>query len=139
MTELQALQRLLAAEHATIYGYGVAGGRLRGSDRDYAAAALAVHQTLRDRLITLIESAKAVPVAALPAYQLANPVTDATTARDLAAYLEQGVAGALWDLIAAADAGGHVRAAAIGWLSDAALRAAHWGARQALPGQPRPR
>jgi hypothetical protein len=77
-------------------------------------------------------------VAALPAYQLPGPVTTARAARALAAQLEQGDAGALWDVIAASSAGSPLRASAIVWLSDTAQRAAHWGAQQALPGQPPP-
>jgi uncharacterized protein DUF4439 len=138
MTELEALQAALAAEHATVYGYGVAGAVLRGADRGYATAALNAHLALRDRLIALVTSLKAAPVAAQPAYQLPSAVTDATTARALAAHLEEGGAGAVWDVIAASAPGGRVRAAAITWLSDAAVRAAHWGAKQALPGQPQP-
>lgn len=138
MTELEALQAALAAEHATVYGYGVAGAILRGDDRSYASTALDAHMLLRDKLIALITSLKATPAAPLPAYQLPTPVTTAKTARDLAAHLEQGGAGALWDLIAATAQSSPVRALAITWLSDSAVRAAHWGAKQALPGQPQP-
>jgi hypothetical protein len=130
------MQAALAAEHATIYGYGVAGAHLRGADRQYALSALAAHLDLRDRLIAMVEARHAKPVAAEPAYRLPMPVTNATTARALAAHLEQGCAGSLWDLVAASPSGSHLRGLAISWLSDAAVRAAHWGARQALPGQP---
>jgi hypothetical protein len=136
MTELEALQAALAAEHATIYGYGVAGATLRGSDRRYAVSALTAHQRIRDQLIALITGHHASPVVAEPAYRLPMPVTDRSSARALAAHLEQGGAGSQWDLVAASSAGGHIRSLAIGWLSGAAVRAAHWGARQALPGQP---
>lgn len=138
MTELEALQAALVAEHATVYGYGVAGAILRGDDRSYASAALDAHMLLRDKLIALITSLKATPVASLPAYELPTAVTTQKAARDLAAHLEQGDAGALWDLIAASAAASPVRSAAITWLSDSAVRAAHWGAKQALPGQPQP-
>jgi hypothetical protein len=138
MTELDALQAALAAEHETVYGYGVVGAVLRGTDRSYASGALDAHMVVRDQLIALITGLKATPVASLPAYQVPAPVDSAKAARDLAAHLEEGDAGALWDLIAATAASSHLRAVAIGWLSDAAVRAAHWGAKQALPGQPRP-
>jgi hypothetical protein len=138
MTELGALQAALAAEHATVYGYGVAGAILRGDDRSYAATALDAHMMERDKLIALIRSLHGTPVAPLPAYQLPSPVTTAKAARDLAAHLEQGDAGALWDLIAASASGSPVRSSAIAWLSESAVRAAHWGAKQALPGQPQP-
>jgi hypothetical protein len=136
LTELAALRAALAAEHATIYGYGVAGAILRGPDRDYAIRALEAHTALRERMTTLVADLHGRPVLAEPAYQLPSPVSDRTAARALAAHLEEGGAGALWDLVAASTPGGSVRASAIGWLAQAAVRAAYWGARQALPGQP---
>jgi Domain of unknown function (DUF4439) len=94
------------------------------------------HLRLRDRLVALIRDRHAAPVAAEPAYGLPAPVTDRASARALAEHLEQGAAGTMWDLVAAAAPRSHLRALAIVWLSQAALRSAHWGARQPLPGQP---
>lgn len=136
MTALEALQAALAAEHATVYGYGVAGAVLRGGDRNYAVRALDTHIALRDRMITMVMDLHGKPVVAQPAYQLPQPVVDQTSARALAAHLETGGAGSLWDLVAASPPGGRLRSLAIGWLSEAAVRAVHWGAQQALPGQP---
>jgi hypothetical protein len=136
VTQLQALQAALAAEHATVYGYGVAGAVLRGDDRDYALTALDAHVALRDRMMRLVKDLNGVPVAAQPAYQLPMEVSDQATARALAAHLEAGGAGSLWDLVAASPSRSRLRSLAIGWLSAAAERGAYWGARQALPGQP---
>jgi hypothetical protein len=136
VTELDSLQAMLAAEHACVYGYGVAAARLRGDDRTDAVAAMNTHIALRDRLTARITADHATPVAALPAYRLPVEVTDPATARQLVAHLEQGQAGAVWDLIAATPTASHDRSLAIGWLADSAVRAVHWGARQALPGQP---
>lgn len=136
MSDLVALQAALAAEQATVYGYGVAGSLLRGADRAYATAALEAHMVVRDQLTTMISALGATPVAALPAYRLPLTVTDRPTARQLAAQLEAGGAGALWDLIAASAPKSRPRALAIGWLATAARGAARWGAPQALPGQP---
>jgi hypothetical protein len=136
MSDLAALQAALAAEEATIYGYGVVGAKLRGADRSYATNVLAIHMNVRDQLMALISAAGARPGAARAAYALPNPVTDPTAARQLAAHLEQSSAGALWDLIAASPPQSPTRALTIGWLGEAAVRAAHWGAQQALPGQP---
>lgn len=136
MSDLHALQAALAAEHATIYGYGVAGAVLRGADRQYAEAALTTHLGIRDQLTALVTARHASPLVAQPAYRLPMPVTDRSSARALAVHLEEGCAGTQWDLVAASAPRGHVRSLAIGWLSGAAVRAAHWGARQALPGQP---
>jgi hypothetical protein len=136
VTALAALQAALAAEQATIYGYGVAGAHLQGSDQQYAMTALNQHMLQRDRLMALITAMNATPVAALPAYQLPFAVNSETSARELAAQLEQGSAGAEWDLIAASAPASSLRSLAIGWLTNAAQRAAHWGSQQALPGQP---
>jgi hypothetical protein len=136
MTEVQALQTALAAENATVYGYGVVGARLRGTDRAYAQSALLDHLRLRDRLSALVTARGADPVAARSVYRLPFAVTDHKTARELAAHLEQAGAGAAWDLVEAGSPAGTVRSLGIAWLTDAARRAAHWGERQALPGQP---
>jgi Domain of unknown function (DUF4439) len=136
VTELGALQAALAAEQATIYGYGVIGAIVRGSDRDVASAALLSHERIRDQLMAMIAALGATPVTARPAYQLPFVGHDATSARALAAQLEEGVCGAAWDVVAAAAAASAVRVAAIGWLATAAQRAQHWGTTQALPGQP---
>jgi hypothetical protein len=136
MNENAALQAALGAQHATVYGYGVAAAVLRGTDRAYAGAALQAHMLERDRLIAVISARGQTPVAAQAAYRLPLPVTDHASARQLAAHLEEGDAGSLWDLVAATPPGSAVRSLAIVWLSDTAVRAGHWGARQALPGQP---
>ncbi|MBV9487048.1 MAG: DUF4439 domain-containing protein, partial [Frankiaceae bacterium] len=110
MSDLAALQNALAAEHAAVYGYGAAGAVMRGSDRDYASRSLETHMRQRDQLITMIGDVNASPVPAQPAYRLPSPLTSHSAARDLAAHLEQGVAGALWDLVAATAPNSHARA-----------------------------
>ena len=136
MTVVTALQAALAAEYATVYGYGVVGARLTGADQGYATTALEAHMVTRDRLIGLVSALGATPVAALPAYRLPFAVTDTASAKQLAAQLEQGCAGAAWDLIAASAPSTSLRSLGISWIADAAVRATHWGGTQALPGQP---
>jgi hypothetical protein len=136
VTELQALQAALSAEYATVYGYGVAGAHLTGTDRETALDALQTHLELRDQLTAMVETMHATPAVAHAAYQLPFAVDSSTTARQLAAHLEQGVCGAMWDLVAAAGAASAARHLAIGWLADAAARTDAWGTAQALPGQP---
>ena len=79
--EDKALADALAAEHATIYGYGVAGAFLRGADRRYAVSALDTHLRIRDQLTALITARHASPVVTEPAYRLPMPVTDRPSAR----------------------------------------------------------
>lgn len=131
MTELAALQAALSGEQQAVYGYGIVGAHLSGQDRSYAVQALSDHQTIRDSLAAMITRLGATPAAADPAYQVPSG-----SPRDVAHDLELAVAGRFWDVIAAAAAGNSTRAAAIGWLDDAAIRASHWGVVPALPGQP---
>jgi hypothetical protein len=136
MTLLESLQAALAEEHQVVYGYGVLGPRLSGAAKSYAVDCLTAHMQHRDALEALVTAAGATPAAPAPAYQLPFRVSDADAARRLAVRLEQTSAGATWDLIVSSSAGDTSRTAAVGWLSDAAIRLDHWGAELALPGQP---
>ena len=71
--ELQALQAALAAEHAAVYGYGVAGAMLSGADQALAMADWKAHQEARDTLQAMITKLGATPVAASAAYELPFP------------------------------------------------------------------
>ncbi len=136
MTELTALRAALAAEQAIVYGYGVVGAHLSGTAERYASDRLTTHMTRRDQLAALVTQAGARPAAARAAYQLPFAVENRRSATQLGAHLEQGANDAYWDLTAAAAARSSVRVLAVGWLSDSAVAANHWGAPQALPGQP---
>lgn len=136
-TVVDAAQVALAAEYAIVYGYGVVGAHLSGSTQERAAAALQVHEQRRDQLAALITAARVNPVAAQPAYQTPFPVTGGGSAARLAVVLEDGGAGAAWDLLAASPAQSPWRSLAIRWLTDAAVRIGQWGgAVPPLPGQP---
>lgn len=136
VSELTALQSALAAEQAIVYGYGVVGAHLSGKAETYAGDRLVAHEQMRDTLADLIREQSAVPATALPAYQLPFPVSDALSARRLAGALENGAAGAAWDLTDAASASSQARGLAVDWMADVAVAAALWGAAQALPGLP---
>lgn len=131
----ERLQRLLATEHATVYGYGVAGARLSGARRRRATADLDAHRARRDRLRALIAETGASPEPAAPAYALPSPVTDAESATALLVRLEESVAAHYADLVAEAE--GEMRTFAALSLSDAAVRAARWrGSTVPFPGLP---
>ena len=142
MTEVAALQAALAGEQAVVYGYGVVGAHLHGRPRHWCLRRLDEHQILRDRLADLVRTADGEPVATRPAYALPAPVTDATSASSLAVRLEDGAAGAAWDLVAASSAGSDSRATGVAALTAAATWSALWRDRAdadvlpALPGQP---
>jgi uncharacterized protein DUF4439 len=132
---LQALQGALAAEHAAIYGYGVAGAMLSGGDRASALTDWRLHQEARDTLQAMITKLGAAPVAANAAYRLPFPVRDAHSARRLAATLEEGVTRAYLGLVAVSD---HtLRTFGALAMRAPANRAAAWrGSTVAFPGMP---
>ncbi|MFI6468212.1 ferritin-like domain-containing protein [Streptomyces sp. NPDC050528] len=122
--ELTALQAALAAEHAAVYGYGVVGGRIREGRRQEAKAAYDAHRARRDALAREVRDLGGTPVAASAAYALPFPVPDSAAAVELAAELEDRVAGVYSDLVRAATGG--VRGTAAEALREAAVRAVRW-------------
>jgi hypothetical protein len=130
---LAALQAALAAEHAAIYGYGVAGAYLSGSAQATAKSDWHAHLLARDTLTTMITRLGATPVAAGPAYEMPFEVRNAATAEKLAAYLEDGVTRAYLGVVAVADASTRTFGAQA--MREPALRAARWrGSTVAFPG-----
>ncbi|MCO7222074.1 DUF4439 domain-containing protein [Klenkia sp. PcliD-1-E] len=126
--ETAALQDVLAAEHAAVWGYGTVGAALAGEDRTPVTTAVEVHRDLRDRLAGLITDRGADPVPTRPAYQLPFPVLSATDAARLAVQLEDGTTAAwVWVLDQAADRG--VRELAVASASAAETRAVPWRVR----------
>lgn len=131
--EVAALQRVLAAEHAAVWGYGVVGGQLPGPAQQAAHSADSAHRGRRDTLSALLAARGATPVAAAPAYELPFPVTDAGAARRLAAHLEAGTAAA-WHASLGALPAADLRRLAVAALTDAASRGLQW--RLTVPGEP---
>jgi hypothetical protein len=74
VTPLEALQQALAGEHASVYVYGVLGGRVSASSRPGLAnrptSAYATHRGRRDQLTRMVRAAGAEPVTAQVGYQL---------------------------------------------------------------------
>ncbi|MDO9378846.1 MAG: ferritin-like domain-containing protein [Nocardioidaceae bacterium] len=136
---VEAWQQALAAEHASVYGYGVLAGRL---DRDSpaqvrATGAYRVHLARRDTLAARVADAGATPVQPAPAYDLGGPVTDAGSARLVAQRIEDRCTVVHAVVVSAAD--GDRRTEALGWLTDCATRLVGWGgSATALPGFERP-
>lgn len=122
--ELTAMQAALAAEHAAVYGYGVVGGRIREGRRQEAKAAYDAHRARRDALVREVRDLGGKPVAASAAYALPFPVPDSAAAVELAAELEDRVAGVYSDLVRASTDG--VRGTATEALREAAVRAVRW-------------
>ena len=132
---IAALQDALAAEHAAVYGYGVVGAMLAGTEQADARADWTAHQFARDTLITMLNKLGATPVAASPAYKLPFAVTSAKSAASLAATLENGVTRAYLGLVAISNPA--LRAFAAQAMQASANRAAAWsGTTVAFPGMP---
>lgn len=136
MTGLEALQQVLAGEHAAVYGYGVVGARLAGGPYERSAVSgWDTHRARRAAVSALVTQAGAEPAPAAAGYELGGPVADPEQARALAARIEQRAAATYADLVGAVNGG--VRSSAATWLTDAAVRAAGWsGQPQTFPGLP---
>ena len=131
--ELRALQAVLAAEHAAVYGYGVVGGRIDDGRRAQVRAAYDAHRARRDALGREVRDLGGKPVAAAAGYALPFPVADPAAAVRLAAVLEDRVAGVYSDLVRACTGGRRAMAAEA--LREAAVRAVRWrGGSVAFPG-----
>lgn len=128
-----ALQTVLAAEHAAVWGYGEAGGHLPRAQQPAAQAADIAHRGRRDALTERLQAAGATPVASAPTYALPFPVFDAGAARRLAVHLEEGTAAA-WHALLAATVDRALRRLAVAALTDAATRGLVW--RLTVPGEP---
>lgn len=132
-----ALQAVLAAEDAAVYGYGVAGARLTGNGRAAAGRYWTRHRQARDTLTSMITARGATPVAAQAFYDLPFTVRDGATAAALAAHLEDGVTAAYLGLVGAGDR--ELRMFGALAMQAAAERAAYWrGGTEAFPGMPAP-
>ena len=132
-----ALQAALAAEHAAIFGYGVAGAHLTGHSQAAAERDWTAHSLARDTLAAMISARGVTPAAAQPFYQLPFRVHNASSAARLAAHLEDGVTRAYLGLVALSDQ--RLRRFGAMAMQDAAQRAASWrGSTQAFPGMSPP-
>jgi hypothetical protein len=139
-----ALQAALAAEHAAVYGYGVAGAHLSGARQKAAEQDWQLHEASRDALAAMITALGAQPVAAAAAYRLPFPVNSGRAAVSLAAFLEDRVATAYLGVVALTET--RLRMFGARAVESAALRAAGWrgrtlafpGLESPAPGQPAP-
>ncbi|HET8658298.1 MAG TPA: ferritin-like domain-containing protein [Micromonosporaceae bacterium] len=114
----------LAAEHAAIFGYGVAGAQLAGAAQEAARQAEAAHRTRRDVLLVRLAADGASAPPAEPAYALPFPVTGAVAAARLGVHIEERAA-AVWRR-AVAGTTGPTRRLALDALVDCAVRATRW-------------
>ncbi len=129
----RALQAALAAEHAAVYGYGVAGAHLAGRRQLQAQQDWNAHQAARDTVAGLLTARGITPATAAATYQLPFPVQTGRAAVALAALLEDRVTAAYLGVVALTDPG--LRMFGARSAQTAALRAAGWrGRTAAFPG-----
>ncbi len=133
-----ALRALVAAEQAAVYGYGVLGARLDVATRRAATLAYDGHRLRRDQLATALRDRGVEVPVPLPAYDVT--VADRGQALALAVRLEVGL-GQRWRDLVLVTGDQALRRLAVAGLTESAVRAAEWRARQgsahptvALPG-----
>lgn len=133
MKLVDAVQAALAAEHATVYGYGVVGGRIESSRQDEARGAYDAHRARRDALRREVRDLGGEPEPAAAAYALPFAVPDSAAAVRLAAELEDRLTGVYADLVRVSEGSRRREAAAL--MSEAAVRSVRWrGSSVAFPG-----
>ena len=110
MSETDSAVVVLGGTEAAVYAYGLVAARLRvGSERSKALTAMAWHRSQRDSLRARITALGSTPPAAAAAYTPPFPVTDAASARRLAALVEDRLAGQWAGLAAASSAATRTR------------------------------
>jgi hypothetical protein len=134
---LQGLNKVLDAEHAAVYAYGIVGARTSGGLRSSATAGFNAHRARRDQVRQLITSRGGTPSESGTAYDLPFPVKAAADAARLAALVEDRVTAAYLEL-AAVDDSSLRRLAALA-MQECAVRGYGWRPAIAnLPGWPAP-
>ncbi len=126
-----ALQDAMATEHAAIWAYTLAAAFLPAELDRPAADAATAHRARRDTVARLLTDAKVQPVAAQPAYQPPEPVTDRASAVALAVVAEADVMAA-WRSVLQRASQPDVRRLALAYLTDSAVRSAAWRAAAGL-------
>jgi hypothetical protein len=133
--EAAALQAVLAAEQAAIYGYGVVGSHLTGEPALAATADWTAHQVAADKLETELRARGATPAQSAVAYRLPHRISTAAQATALAVTLEDELASAYLGLVGLTDL--PLRMLGARQVRTAALRAASWrGHTVTFPGLP---
>lgn len=125
---VDALQPALAAEHAAVWAYGLAGAFMAEELAGQLAEAAAAHRARRDATERMLIDAGVLPVQAEPGYLTPEPVTDAVSALRLAVTVETDAAAAWRSVIERSPAEPGLRGAALDGLTGAAVRSARWRA-----------
>lgn len=123
--DVAALQTALAAEYAAAWGYDVVGGQAPSTLQPVVRIVQGNHAATQQLTAEVIRAAHATPVNTQAAYTLPFSVHDTAAAIRLAAYLEEGVAGA-WHYVLGQTSGRGVRQLAVAALTADAVQAVRW-------------
>jgi hypothetical protein len=123
---ITALLAAAAAENAAVYGYSLAGAKLATRDKNAARIAYDAHRAQVQTVTQWLGGLGATPAPAAPVYRLPTSVIDNATARAVLATIEESVAAAYADVVAAA--GEQLQHDAALELQAAAIREAQWRA-----------
>jgi hypothetical protein len=120
-----ALFDAIAAEHATIYGYGLVSAHSAPDVNNLVSAALAEHRDRREAAIAMLESQSVDAPLAAAGYQLPIEVDNPTDAANLAVRMEEDAAVA-WRAVIEQAADEQDRTFAVTALTQCAVAAARW-------------
>ncbi|MGH3816006.1 MAG: ferritin-like domain-containing protein [Pseudonocardiaceae bacterium] len=130
---MDALQAALAAEHAAVWVYGLAGAFVPDELAGELDEGVVAHQARRDATERTLIDAGARPLPAEPGYLSPEPVTDAASALRLVITAETDTAAAWRSVVESSvvdrsPAEPDLRGAALDALTRAAVRATRWRA-----------
>jgi hypothetical protein len=120
-----ALSDAIAAEHATIYGYGFVSAHSFPEANQLVSDSLNDHRDLREAAIAMLAGRSVTPPVPAVGYQLPIPVNNANDAAKLAARMEDDDAVA-WRAVLEQAKTAQDREFAVKALSGCAVRAARW-------------
>jgi hypothetical protein len=120
-----ALFDAVAAEHATIYGYGLVSAHSTPDVNDLVSAAMAEHRDRREAAIAMLAARSVDPPLPAAGYQMPIEVNNPTDAANLAVRMEQDTAVA-WRAMLEQETDAQGRAFAVTALTQCAITAARW-------------
>jgi hypothetical protein len=133
MNQSEALIAAINGEAAAVYAYGLLGPQLDISTQSLARSSMNAHRQRELSLRAKLEVVGGAQPGAAVAYELPFPVTDATSARELAGVVEMRLSATYADLAGATT--GSARNDAVLGARECAVRGITWGASTAaFPG-----
>ncbi len=120
-----ALFDAIAAEHATIYGYGIVSAHSSADLNELVSESMAEHRERREAALALLDGRSFDPPLPAAGYQLPIDVDSPTDAAKLAVRMEEDAAVA-WRAVLEQASNEQDRAFAVAALTQCAVTAARW-------------